>query len=149
MGLYIDWNDLVSRYSSASTKGGGADEISSSHIIYAENELNGRLAPKFTVPFSSNNLTAKDLSIDLTYLRIGNLNSDNYTKLKDSIDERINRLLAGEENMVDVDGNEIAQSVGGTLYSSTQNYTPTFGFGNTEDFVVDPDLIEDEDASRG
>ena len=147
MGLYINWDDIAARYPSI-IRVGGAEDVSSAHIIYAENELNGRLAPKFTVPFSDNNLTAKDLSVEMTYLRIGNLNIDNKTELSESIDARIARLIAGEENMVDSGGNVVEQTVGGTLWSNTQNYTPTFGHGHVENFEVDQDKINDEADAR-
>ena len=148
MGLYIDWNDIVSRYPSIAGVG-GAEEVSSAHIIYAENELNGRLSPKYTVPFSSNNMTAKDLSIEISYVRIGNINTDQRSELIESIDKRIERLLSGDEDMMDDTGEIVQISVGGTIWSSTMNYTPTFGSGDIEDFVVDPDLISDEDSARG
>ena len=98
--------------------------------------------------FSDNNLTAKDLSVEMTYLRIGNLNIDNKTELSESIDARIARLIAGEENMVDSGGNVVEQTVGGTLWSNTQNYTPTFGHGHVENFEVDQDKINDEADAR-
>lgn len=145
--MYIGWDDVMLRYPSIADVG-GSKEVGSAHIQYAENELNGRLAPKFTIPFSSNNQTAKDLSIEMTYLRIGNFNTKEREALKTSIDERIVRLLDGDENMVDDTGNTIQQSVGGTVWSNTKDYTPTFGFGDTEDFEVDPDLIDAEESAR-
>ena len=147
MGRYIRWNNVVGRYSSLSDIG-GADDVSSNYIQYAEVEIDGRLAPKFTTPFSSNNLTVKDLCIDLVYAKAGNLNIEDYDKLMDRIDKRIERLLAGEENMMTNSGDTLQQSIGGTVWSSTQNYTPTFGHGAVEDFVVDPDLIDDEENAR-
>jgi len=146
--MYIEWDDVVSRYASVN-RVGGAEEVSSAHIVYAESELNGRLSPKFTVPFSSNNFTAKDLSIEMTYVRIGNLNIEDRETLQKSIDDRIQRLLDGEENMMDTDGAVLQQSVGGTLWSSSQDYVPTFGHGDTTDFEVDPNLVLDEEAKRG
>ena len=143
--MYLEWNDVTNRYGVSTL--GDASDVTSTHIVYAENELNSRLAPKFTVPFSDNNLTAKDLSIDLTYLRVGDLKTKEYDAFKKRVDERIARLLKGEENMVNDDGSTI-QSVGGTLWSNTEQYTPVFGFGEVEDFEVDPDLVQDENDAR-
>jgi len=39
-------------------------------VPFAIAELHARLAPGFTVPFSDNNMTAKDLAIDLTFAKV-------------------------------------------------------------------------------
>lgn len=145
--MYIDWNDVILRYP-AIERVGDATEVGSTYIRYAENYLNGRLSTKFTVPFSSNNFTAKDLSIDITYGRIGNMKAEDREKFIEKIDDRINRLLNGEENMVADDGTIIAQTDGGSIWSTTQDYAPIFGFGDIEDFEVDPDLVRDENDAR-
>jgi len=65
MGRYIEFDDLIKRYRRVDTKG-GADEVDPL-IVFAENMLDGMLGSHFVVPFSSNNATARDLAIDITY----------------------------------------------------------------------------------
>ena len=82
MGRYCTSSDCIARYNRLSKIDSAQTEIDSHFISFAENELDGLLSPKFTVPFSSNNVTAKDLAIDLTYLRAGNLKFEERNSFK-------------------------------------------------------------------
>ena len=121
--------------------------IESNFIYYAENELDGRLSPVFTVPFSSNNVTATDLSIDMTFCRAGNLKAEERKEVCDAIDMRIKRLIDGLDDMLLADGTVLA-TVGGTVYSTTMNYHPVFGMGNIVDMVVDSSQVQAEEDAR-
>lgn len=143
---YINWADVVARYPGLSQVG-GAEEVGSSYIGYAENQVEGMLASAYTVPFSDNNLTVKDLCIDLVYIRAGTIKAEARKELRDEFMERIERLLTGKENMVTVDGT-VMYSDGGTPWSSTENYHPVFGMGDHKDFVVDSDQVDDEYWAR-
>lgn len=151
MGRYINWDNVVSRYA-AVNKRGGADEVDSYSIIYAEAEVDARLSPAFTTPFSSNNMTARDLAIDMTYLRINPLRDPAKLKpVQDRVDALIKALLDGKASMITDSGDAIGpSSVGGVSpWSNTMNYPPTFGVGETEDMYVSSAQLYDEAVARG
>jgi hypothetical protein len=143
----ISWDDVINKYPQPG-RGPGADEVSSVHIAYAEAELNGRLGSKYTVPFSSNNMTAKELAVDLTLLRLKVFKSEDKEAVKTAVDERIARLLDGSEQMYAIDGTLLSPDVV-TAWSSTHTYPPTFGMGDIEDMQVSSAQLADEEADRG
>lgn len=145
MGRYATAQEVVDRYPLCNNI--GIAKIDSGHLVFAENELDGLLGKYFTVPFSSNNLTAKDISIDLAYLRIGNFKVKEREEFRKSVMDRISRLVDGNEAMI-TSGGEAIYSVGDTIGVSGQNYSPVFGMGNIEDFHVDVDRIIDEANER-
>lgn len=147
MGRYVNSADLFTRYPEL-IRVNSTTAIESYYVLYAENELDGLMASHFTVPFSSNNITARDLAHDLTYLKANNFKNEDRKSLRDEIMERIKRLKDGAERMVLSDGTTI-DSVGETIYSTTQGYHPVFGLDGTEHFVVDSSQIIDERNDRG
>lgn len=147
MSDLVNWKNVVERYPQIE-RVGGASEISSVYVEYAERELEGYLAGYYTVPFSSNNLTAKDLSIDLTYLRIGNLKAKDRKEFREEVMGRIKQLQIGAASMMTSSGGQL-QSVGELVYSDSKDYHPVFGMGDTLDFAVDSSQVDAEDAERG
>lgn len=135
MGRYIDWDDAVLRYPTMDSVGGAA-EVGSAWIGAIEAQIDGLLAPQYTAPFSSNNETIKDLSIELLYIRMGNLKIEEADQMRTSFMDRIKRIKMGDESLMTSSGDVVGQ-VGDTFYSSTANYHPVFDLGNTEDFIVD------------
>lgn len=151
MGRYIDWANVVGRFPSVN-KYGGADQVDSGSILYAEAEVDARLSPAFTTPFSSNNLTAQDLAIDMTYLRVNPLrDEDKLRPIQERVDKLIAALLAGEASMITASGDTIGSStIGGVSpWSTTMDYPPTFGVGETEDMHVSSSQLYDESVARG
>ncbi len=151
MGRYITWADIANTYPSA-VKQRTADEVGSWHIVQAEAAVDGRLASKFTVPFSSNNITARELAIVETVLRLNAFQESRREEIKKELDERYKRLLNGTELMIavtsgDVVGSTVAPS-DGTAWSSTKDYTPVFGMGEDSEFRVDSSQLYDEEQDR-
>lgn len=68
MGKYIDWSDVTDRYPEIATLQ-GSDEFAENYVVYAEGLVEGLLADYYTLPFSNNNLTVKDLAIEAAYFR--------------------------------------------------------------------------------
>ena len=136
MGRYCDWEDVIARYNNLSTKTSG-DDAEAHAIPLAEAELDSRLAPAYTVPFSNNNQTAKDLSIDLTYLKMTAAQStDARTQIHDMVMARIDSLVDGNASMLvltDSDTVVPLQSLldDGSAWSTTQTCTPIFNKGPT------------------
>lgn len=147
MGRYVNSSDLFTRYPEL-IRVNSTTAIESAYVLYAENELDGMMASHFTVPFSSNNITAKDLANDLTYLKANNFKSEDRKSFRDEIMERIKRLKDGAERMVLSDGTTI-DSVGETIWSTTQDYNSVFGMDGVEHFIVDSTQIIDERNDRG
>lgn len=141
MGRYITYDDLKARYPDIDRI--SSTDVNSYHIVFAENELDGMMASRFTVPFSSNNQTAQDLSLDLAYLRVGNISMEDRKMLRDELKFRINELLRGNEQMRLADGTFL-QSVGETVWSNTMDYHPAFGMNDSKWLRIDSDQLEDE-----
>src|SRR3990167_4527503 len=110
MGRYINWDDVVGRYRELG-KEQGSDEISSGHIYYAKQDVDGYLGGGYTTPFSVNNVTAQDLAIDFTYVRMSRR-----TKPKDAeavfkaLMDRVASLRSGAMSMVTTSGDQIGRA---------------------------------------
>lgn len=146
MGRLIDYSDVVGRYEELS-KAAGSTDMDAAFIQPAEVQIEGRLSSKFTSPFSSNNLTAKDLCIDEVYYKMMlTRQPKKAAEMRKAIDGRIERLLMGE-SMVTNSGDIIAgeASVG---FITTSGYHPTFGMGDTLDFYVSSAQVSEEEDAR-
>lgn len=150
MGRYINWGDLVGRYSQIN-KLGGAETVGSNFIDYAEAEVDGRLAPVYSVPFVTDPASAptlvKDLAIDFALLKATFGKEKSWDRMAKHLEDRIKLILDGKLVIVGLDGAPITQ-VGGTVWGSNTTYTPIFGMGDEAEFVVDPDRIEAEESAR-
>ncbi len=146
MGRYIDWDDAANRYGNIGKL--DAEDISSSYIVYAEAEIESKLAPKFAAPFSSNNITVRDLCID-TVLKKVLMFKD--TKKADTsgkdIDARVKALLEGNAQMALDDGTTTGQDVQ-SAWSETSGYAPTFGVGDITDMQVSSARLYSEETAR-
>ena len=154
MGRFIGWDDVVSRYSVARSASAGAKDMDEQHIKPAEREVEGRLAAAFGVPFSSTNETAKDLSIDATFLRLAVFKSKKEREAAvAAFDARIKRLLAGAEAMIVSSSNDFVTPIYASVgdpWSNTKDYQPTFRqTGDFIDYVVDSQQTIDEESDRG
>jgi hypothetical protein len=147
MGRYVNSSDLFTRYPEL-IRVNSTTAVESAYVLYAENELDGLMASHFTVPFSSNNLTARDLANDFTYLKANNFKAEDRERFRTELYERVQRLKDGAERMVLSDSTTL-ESVGETIYSTTQDYHPVFGLDRTESFVVDSSQIVNERSDRG
>lgn len=143
MGRYLQANDLFVRYSQVSDT---PANIESHYIYYAENYLDSLLGPYFTVPFSSDNITAKDLSLEWTYILTADLKFEDREKREAHWLKKIDRLIDGKAGMQVSSGQVL--SIGGTISNTTQSYHPTFGVGDIEDYLVDSSQVHDEFQDR-
>jgi len=106
------------------------------------------MAPFFTVPFSSNNITAKDLAIDLTYIRVANLKLEDRDGFRKEIKERIKMIQVGDMVMMTTSGTSASTS-DAQGWSTTKDYHPVFGMGDIVDFRVDSSEVYAEAIARG
>ena len=147
MGRYINWEDVVDRYSKyADVKDSG--EANDGNIAYAENYVDMGLASSFSVPFSNNNIIVRDLSIDVAFAKILMFKD---SEKADMILSHVNSVMAGLRDgvltMITNSGDVIAQQ-GEPVYSKTMDYTPVFGHGDIEDFKVSSSQLYDEQQER-
>lgn len=146
MGKYIQWKDVTARYRHIAEIGGN-DEMAD-NIQYGESHIEGELAGYFTMPFSSNNLTAKDLCIDATFMKIIQFqDTEKYDLIAKSLNQRLDDLRSGK-TMMAVSSGDAQVGVGAVAYSTTQNYTPSFDMNDPEDQWTDVNQQEDEYYKR-
>lgn len=144
MGRYINWEDVIDRYRDLNTLG-GADQLSSSYIVYAEAFVDGILSNHYTIPFSSNNMIIRDLSIDYTYWRAARFKVEDAMAVKSSFFETVGLIKDGTLVMIDEAGTVIEQTkkkIG--LFSTTESYHGAFGMRNEIDWHIDENQISDE-----
>ena len=145
----ITWKDVNDRYPETA-KIADATQADSAHVAYAVAEIEGRLSPRFTVPFSLNNLTARDLAIDATAARLYRYrDTEKAESIENHLAERIAALLTGAADMITADGTVIDAGIADLIYSTTENYHPVFGMSPPELSVVNSAQIIDEEADRG
>jgi phage gp36-like protein len=143
MGRYITWADVSNKYGDFA-KGGGALESGSYWIPQAEAEVDGRLAVKYSVPFSPAPDIVKDLSIDLAYCK-ATLRQEG-TKVKEYVDQRFKDIIAGTLVLTTSAG--VVQTSGGTAWASN-SYHSSFGLDNEVNWRVDSNAVYDLQSARG
>ena len=122
-------------------------EISNQWMPYGALRVNERLGRVFTIPFSSNNQTARDLSVKYAYLGIllRTRNQEDSKELKEDLDLRIEDIIDGHSPMILDDGSGYFAD-GSSLtssFSNTSGYNNTFNMLDAENQEIDPDLIDD------
>jgi hypothetical protein len=147
MGRYINWEDVLDRYPELNTMG-GADQLSSSYIVYSEAYVDGILAPDFTPPFSSNNMIVRDLCIDWAYWRAARFKLDDAVTVKSSFFETVGMLKAGQLKMYDEAGTLIEAVDTSFAWSNTQSYHSAFGMDDPVKWRIDEDQQEADEDKR-
>lgn len=147
----LAWTDVLARYDELSKLPNvGSSSVQDNLMNLAEAQVHSRLASRFTTPFSTTNLTAKDLMVDALYVQAMLTRQPEKAKaLADNLDERIKALLAGQSSMVTSSGSVASLMVGDTIWSSTQDYPPVFGMSDIEHAQVSSEQLYDEAATRG
>lgn len=150
MGAIITWINATARYAELDKLPNGTLTTAQDDLIaMAEAQVHSRLASRYTTPFSSNNLTARDLAIDVLFVQ--NIMSREPKKaelISKSLEDRFAALLSGEAVMAVSSGTALTM-VGETAWSSTMDYHPVFGMGDISVMDVDSSQLIDEDADRG
>lgn len=140
----INWDDVVSRYKSASDLG-GTKTLRDTYLTYGIAEIESRLSPGFSIPFSSNNVTAKDLMIDASFAKMNLFKDDKKAeKINKVLDTRIDEILNGRRGMITTSGDVLISTGVGVAFSTTQNNPPVFNMNDPEDQWVDHDQLTDE-----
>ena len=144
----IDWSDVNRRYPET-LKLADATQADSSWVPFAIAELHARLSPGFTVPFSDNNMTAKDLAIDLTFAKVYRFKDvEKADSVMTYVGAQIDMLLAGHLQMITTSADTLLASGGTVTLTGTPDH-PIFGIGPTEYSVVSSSEIIAEQNDRG
>lgn len=137
----VKYADLAAQYPAVRESGIAAGDAEQ-HIQFAQAEIEGILSPYYTVPFSDDNLTAKDLVLRLSYSRIAPLSLEERGKVREEVIGRLERLTSGKEQMLTTSGT-LSQDAASAAWSSTEDYHPIFTIDNPINWVVDSRQIED------
>ena len=148
--MVIVWSDALLRYPELAKLPDTSSASQVQMINMAEGRVGSRLSGQYSVPFSSNNITAQDLTIDAIYIQTQMTRQPDRAKaLRDDWNERVDALLSGAGEMVTEDGTIAGTVVGDPVWSSTQDYHPTFGMGDPMTWEVSSSQAIDEDNARG
>ncbi len=148
---YVDYEDVIARYSVLKTWGKSESEVTSDLIYYAEMELNGRLASHFSVPFSDSHPTVKDLTIDLCYYKALIIKDpEKAEKIHDAIIGRIDAIKEGKEYIYTGSGTVIPSGAGQEIWSPGMDFHPVHSMLDAESpfTQIDSALIEDLEDER-
>ncbi len=142
-GRYITWNDVTDRYKRVP----GTNDAQTTGAVFipqAEAEVDGRLAPRYAVPFTAPiPEIVRDLSIDLVYYKMIMLDPKKAAELGKSLAQRFKDILAGAI-IIPVGGD----SSPGNAASLDKAYTSAFGHDDPASWRPDRDAIDDDRAAR-
>jgi len=125
------------------------------YVLKAEGEINAKLANRYTVPFSRDNVppVIKSIAQDLTawYLLIRVYTQNKKDKnpwpdeWKKNADDLLEKLADGTMSLVDNSGNILGQSTSQMkIWSNTTDYNPAMDHRDSIEQRIDPDRIDDE-----
>ena len=123
-------------------------DLSGTWMPYGALRVNESLGGTFTIPFSSNNATARDLSLDFAYHGIltRTRSQNDSQELGDAINSRILQLIEGELPMTTDSGDALYADGRPAVWSTHGNYKPIFNVGDPMRQRVDPDLLDELDS---
>lgn len=144
MGRYIVWTDVTNRYQDFA-KGPDATIGEAAFIPQAEAEVDARLAPKYSVPFSPAPYLVKDLSVDLAYYK-ATIRQKGSEIIKEYIDARFKAIIDGTLLLTNSAG--VVPATGGFAWASN-SYHSSFGLDSEVNWRVDSQQIGDLSDARG
>jgi hypothetical protein len=143
MGRYITWADVADAYPDWA-KATSANSVGNLWVPRAEDEVDARLAPKYTVPFTPVPGLVRDLCIDLAYYKLV-FATEKGKELKESLKERFEAILSGEM-VLTMSGSLLAPD---RAWSTHQDYPTQFGVDNPINWEVSSAWAEDNQEARG
>lgn len=143
MGRYITWPDVTGRYQDAARKA-GEGAVGSYWLTTAEDEIDGYLAAKYTVPFSPAPGIVRDLCVDLTYYKMI-IQQPEAEKVWEYIDYRIKGILNGTLVLTS-SGSVLPQ--GTTAWSAAEGHHTAFGPDHEHNWHPSSSWMEDVQTER-
>lgn len=152
---YTSFEDIKILFPKVSQTSLTAAQANGIFISKAENEIDGRLAVKYSIPFSSGAVPGliKSMAQDLSFYYIGRRFFTQTVKdknpwiatYKEDVDELIKSILDGDTVIVDNSGSIIdTRTDQSQIWSNTTEYKPTFDHRDQTLQRIDPDRLEDE-----
>lgn len=145
MGRYINWADVTGRYQDFA-KGPDAGVGETAFVLPAEAEVDGRLAPLYTVPFSPAPYLVKDLCIDVAYYK-ATIKQESSKVIGESLERRFKAIIDGTLLLTNSAGT-IVEEQGGSAWCSN-SYHSSFGPDSEVNWRVDSNWINDAMDARG
>jgi len=145
MGRYIDWSHVTARYTDFA-KGPDATRANAAFIPQAEAEVDGRLAVRYTVPFSPAPYLVQDLCIDLAYYK-ATIRQEDSKIIGESLEARFKAIIDGTLLLTN-SGGTLVQESGGAAWCSN-SYHSSFGPDSEVNWGVDSNWINDAMSDRG
>lgn len=141
---YASYSEFTAVYS---VRGITQDDLETYWLSYGTLRTDEALGGYFSTPFSSNNETAKDLSIHQAYLGIQARQRTGQTadiKVKEEIEDRLTSIRCGNTPLILTDGTAMyAQTAKVDAWSTTQEFENTFNQLNPIFQQKDTDQLED------
>lgn len=130
-------------------------QVHQNYASKAESYIEGKLANKYTVPFTSSNVPplVESMSTDLTFYYIGRRFFTQTDKdknpwintYKNDVDEILKDIMKGNTVLVDVNGGIIdVRTDQQEIWSNVSGYNPTMDHRDETEQRIDPDKIQDE-----
>lgn len=138
LGRYTSFDMVKGKYPEAQ-KSIAQTAASSYFIANTEDELDSRVAQRYTVPFNPVPGMIRDLATDMIFYKL-TIRQESSEALKTYIDERIKGLI---------DGTIVLTSSGASLQNGvnaswvSNSYSTTFGMDSDVNWRVDCDLVND------
>lgn len=160
--VYTSWQELKLLFPLLSTTSLTSAQVHGTFVAKAEGIINGRLAKKYTVPFSPAPQQVKSMAQDLSFYYImrrfftQHAKKDDNEWLENYKTDVMDELIAINEGaavIVDNSGSIIdVRTDQQQLWSDVEDYNPTMDNRNEIAQRIDPERIEDEyedDGLRG
>jgi len=144
MGRYINWDDVANTYPEWA-KAASANTVGNLWIPRAEDEVDGRLAPRYAVPFTPVPGIVRDLCIDLAYFKLA-FASEKGQALGKILDARFKSILDGKLVLTNSAG---ALGTAERAWSTHQDYPTHFGVDNPVNWEVSSVWATDQQEARG
>jgi len=144
VGRYINWDDVANSYPDW-PKAVSANTVGNLWIPRAEDEVDARLAPKYTVPFTPVPGLVRDLCIDLAYFKLV-FASEKGEKLGKILDARFKAILDGKMILTNSAG---ALGTPERAWSTHQDYPTHFGVDPDINWTVSSAWATDQQEARG
>lgn len=142
---YANYTQYTAVYS---TPGLSQTQLEGHYLPAGARYVDARLSSAFTTPFSSNNLTARDLNIyaaQLLFLEGRTSKQDDAAELRRLLDAWFKSLADGNGSM-SLSDDTVLDATGAQfdVYSTAQDYTPVFNMLDPIEQSVDTDRTDDE-----
>lgn len=148
---YATYDELIVRYPAVKNWGLNETEVSSDLLYNAGVYVDGRFAPKFTVPFSPTPPTIHDITLDVAYFKaLWRFDPEKAKDFQDYVDGRIDGIMAGSSSIFTGSGSIAKGGAGDTVWSNTMGYQPTFSMLDASDPLsqVSSERLYDEQNAR-